>query len=194
MTDFAPEDKKKSDLSKKQYQFIMESSAKINIAHGSVRSGKTHASLIRFATAVMKCPDNAIYMVGNSFASIVDNGVKTLRDVLFKGVCTWQTGKQLLTIGNKEIQVIGANDESAVRRIQGNTHSLTYVDEMSTIPPNFLDMLYTRLSKAHSMLIGTTNPDSPMHPLKKMIDEQDGKYCYALHFVLDDNPSLPPGI
>ena len=178
-------------LSPKQLEFIRNSKAKINIAHGAVRSGKTHASLIRFIELVLRCPDNDIIMIGNSFSAIEANAVRPIVDSLMRGYCTWQRGNQCLTIMDKKIRVLGAHDESAVRAIQGNTHSLAYVDEMTTIPPNFLDMLTTRLSKAHSRMVGTCNPDSPVHPVKtNFLDNPDEEYCYGLHFEIDDNPSL----
>ncbi len=180
-----------SKLSPKQQEFLLHSTAKINIAHGAVRSGKTHCTLIRFCKEAILCPDSSIYMIGASLSSIIDNGVKPIVDELYYGYTSWQPGRHVLTIGDKEIQVIGANDESAVRRIQGNTMSIVYVDEMSIIPTNFMNMLYTRLSKPHSILFGTTNPDSPYHPVKEVIDRADGKEIYALHFSINDNPYLP---
>ena len=180
-----------SNLSPKQLEFIRNSKAKINIAHGAVRSGKTHASLVRFVELVLRCPDNDIIMIGNSFSAIEANAVRPIADVLMRGYCTWQRGNQCLTVGEKRIRVIGAHDESSVRTIQGNTHSLAYVDEMTTIPVNFMDMLTTRLSKSHSKMIGTCNPDSPVHPIKThFLDNPDEEYCYGLHFEIDDNPSL----
>lgn len=178
-------------LSNKQLEFIADSKAKINIAHGAVRSGKTHASLLRFAKLCMDCPDSKIIMIGNSFGAIVENAVRPLNEDLFRGYCSWQRGNQTLTIGDKRIRVIGAHDESAVRAIQGNTHSLAYVDELTTIPSAFVDMLTTRLSHDWSKLIATCNPNSPMHPVKtQFIDSPDKKYCYNLHFEIDDNPAL----
>jgi PBSX family phage terminase large subunit len=180
-----------SILSPKQREFILNSTAKINIAHGAVRSGKTHASLIRFAELVLTCPDNKIIMIGNSFGSIVENAVKPLAEDLFRGYCTWQRGNQTLIIGDKSIRVIGAHDESAVRAIQGNTHSLAYGDEITTIPAGFVDMLTTRLSHPWSKLVATCNPNSPVHPIKtQFIDCQDPYYAYSLHFEIDDNPGL----
>ena len=178
-------------LSPKQKEFIANSTAKINIAHGAVRSGKTHASLLRFIELAINCPDNDIIMIGNSFSAIEANAVRPISDTLVQGFCTWQRGNQLLLMGTKRIRVLGAHDESAVRAIQGNTHSLAYVDEMTTIPFNFMDMLTTRLSKPHSMMVGTCNPDSPVHPVKtRFIDCEDHSYAYSLHFDIDDNPAL----
>lgn len=181
----------KLDLSPKQLEFIRNSNAKINIAHGSVRSGKTYATLIRFIELALSCPDNDIIMIGNSFSAIEANAVRPISDVLMNGHCTWQRGNQTLLMCNKRIRVLGAHDESAVRAIQGNTHSLAYVDEMTTIPVNFMDMLTTRLSKPFSRMIGTCNPDSPVHPVKtQLLDSEDSNYCYGLHFEIDDNPAL----
>lgn len=183
----------KMGLSPKQFEFVKRSTAKINIAHGSVRSGKTHSSLIRFGEAALKCPDDKIIMIGKSAGSIFDNAVKPLAlddSAPFRGMCSWSPGKGVLNFCGKDIRVIGANDQSAVGRIQGSTISLAYVDEMTLLPQNFMDMLYSRLSQPWSMLIGTTNPDTPFHPLKKMVDESDGKEVYSLHFILEDNPAL----
>lgn len=181
----------KLTLSPKQKEFIRDSKAKINIAHGAVRSGKTHASLIRFIQLAIRCPDNDIIMIGNSFSAIEANAARPIADTLMRGFCTWQRGNQTLLMGDKRIRVLGAHDESAVRAIQGNTHSLAYVDEMTTIPVNFMDMLTTRLSKPHSRLVGTCNPDSPVHPVKThFLDNLDKEYAYGLHFEIDDNPSL----
>lgn len=176
-------------LSDKQKKFIYESTAKINIAHGSVRSGKTHASLIRFIELVQQSPDNKIIMIGNSFGAIRENAVKFLTDDMLRGYSIWKGNK--LIIGDKEIRVIGAHDEGSVRAIQGNTHSLAYVDELTTIPYNFVDMLTTRLSAPWSKMIATCNPNSPVHPVKtNLIDCGDPEYCYSLHFNIDDNPGL----
>jgi len=178
-------------LSPKQKEFIRNSVAKINIAHGAVRSGKTYSTLLRFAELVIDCPDNKIIMIGNSFSAIKANAVQLLTDELFRGYCIWKPGKQALIFGDKEIRVIGAHDEGSVRAIQGNTHSLAYVDELTTIPYNFVDMLTTRLSHDWSKLIATCNPNSPVHPVKSnLIDNPDPTYCYNLHFDIDDNPGL----
>jgi hypothetical protein len=102
-------------LSEKQKKFIYESVAKINIAHGSVRSGKTHATLIRFVELVHNCPDSKIIMIGNSFGAIKTNAVKFLTDEILRGYCIWKPGTQTLIIGDKQVRVIGAHDEGSVR-------------------------------------------------------------------------------
>lgn len=176
-------------LSPKQQKFIDESVAKVNIAHGSVRSGKTHASLLRFAELVINCPNSDIIMIGNSFSTIKENAVNPLLNDLFRGYCTWSDKK--LIFGDKKIRVIGAHDEGSVRAIQGNSHSLAYVDELTTIPWGFVDMLTTRLSYPWSKMIATCNPNSPVHPVKEhFLDSNDPDYAYSLAFEVNDNPFL----
>lgn len=176
-------------LSPKQQKFIDESVAKINIAHGSVRSGKTYSSLIRFGELVINCPNSDIIMIGNSFSTIKENAVNPLLNDLFRGYCVWSDKK--LIFGDKRIRVIGAHDEGSVRAIQGNSHSLAYVDELTTIPFAFVDMLTTRLSYPWSKMIATCNPNSPVHPVKqKFIDCEDPSYAYSLAFDVEDNPFL----
>ncbi|CAB4132509.1 phage_term_2, phage terminase, large subunit, PBSX family [uncultured Caudovirales phage] len=179
-------------LSPKQLKFISDSTAKINIAHGAIRSGKTFSSLIAWANhvhTVPNPPDELLVMVGFSHDTIVRNAVLPFMSQ-FDGYCTLTDANRILSFRNKRIVCMGANDQGAVGKIQGPTVAGAYVDEMTLIPQNFLDMLYSRLNPPYARLYGTTNPSSPMHPIKQMIDDQDGKFIYAEHFELKDNQTL----
>jgi PBSX family phage terminase large subunit len=91
----------------------------------------------------------------------------------------------------RQLYFIGASDESAVRRIQGATSSLAYVDEATCIPPTFWRMLLSRLSVQNAQLLATCNPEGPLHWLKKdFLDHQDTLNLKTWRFVLDDNPAL----
>src|SRR5260370_822418 len=50
-------------LAPKQLEFIINSTRRWNLAHGSVRSGKTVCTLFRFMEAVDECPDSIIDMI-----------------------------------------------------------------------------------------------------------------------------------
>ena len=179
-------------LSPKQIEFILNSTATWNLAHGAVRSGKTVCTLFRFMQAVNSCPDSKIYIVGHTFDTAYRNVVRLLMEsselAVFRPFCTW-SGKKLY-FKDKEITVLGAKDEGAKGNFQGDTYSLVYCDEMTLYPDSIIDMIDTRLSKAHSMGFAAMNPDNPDHKVKQWIDKAeagDPKY-YALHFLLDDNP------
>lgn len=179
-------------LAPKQLEFILNSTKKWNLAHGSVRSGKTVGTVFRFLQAALNCPDSKIYIVGHTFDTAYRNVVRLIMEsqelAVFRPFCTW-SGKKLL-FKDKTITVLGAKDEGAVGNFQGDTHSLTYCDEITLYPESIIDMIDTRLSKPHSMGFASMNPSHPNHKVKKWIDraEQGDPNYYSLHFTLDDNP------
>jgi PBSX family phage terminase large subunit len=183
-------------LSPKQLEFVIKSTAQWNLAHGSVRSGKTIGTLFRFMQAVYECPDSQIWMIGHTSDTIYQNAVRLLLEspqlAMFRPYCTWFAGKRCLKFLDKTISTLGAKDEGAIGQFQGKTMSLAYCDEMTLYPESIIDMIDTRLSNPHSMGFASMNPAHPTHKLKQWIDKAeagDNKY-YALHYSLEDNPYL----
>lgn len=182
-------------LSDKQEKFIRESNTKWNIAHGSVRSGKTVGVVFRFLQAAYECPDSKIYIVGHTFDTAYRNVVRLILEspelAIYRRFCSW-SGKKL-NFRDKTITVLGAKDEGAIGNFQGDTHSLTYCDEITLYPESIIDMIDTRLSKPYSKGFASCNPSHPTHKIKQWIDKADAgdPNYYALHFTLDDNPFVP---
>ncbi len=184
----------KDPLSPKQYQFIKNSTAKWNLAHGSVRTGKTVGTVFAFMHAVDRCIDSKIYIVGHTFDTAYRNVVRLLMEspelAIFRPFISW-SGKKLY-YKDKIITILGAKDEGAVGNFQGDTYSLVYCDEMTLYPQSIVDMLDSRLSQPWSRGFAAMNPSHPNHKLKKWIDlaEAGDPNYYALHFTLDDNPFI----
>lgn len=182
---------KNDPFSAKQREFILNSTATLNLAHGAVRSGKTYSTLYRWGDFCISCPDSDLIMIGFSMETIYYNAILPFME-MFDGYCTWSSGTHILKFADKNIRCMGANDQGAVGKIQGPTLSGAYVDEMTLLPSNFVDMLISRLSRPHSKLFATMNPDGPLHPIKtNLIDKSNGTDVYSLHFNLEDNPDLP---
>lgn len=183
-------------LSPKQLEFVLHSNRHWNLAHGSVRSGKTVCTLFRFMEACWNCPDSQIFMIGHTSETIYQNAVRLLMEspqlAMWRPFCSWFSGKRQLKFGDKTIQTLGAKDEGAIGQIQGKTMSLVYCDEMTLYPESIVDMIDTRLSNPYSMGFASMNPTHPTHKIKQWIDkaEEGDKNYYALHFTLDDNPYL----
>lgn len=189
-------------LAPKQLEFIINSTRKINLAHGSVRSGKTVCTLFRFMQAVDQCPDSQIWMIGHTASTIYDNAIRLIIESkgndapdplsIFRPFCTWRRGDRELLYKDKVISTVGAKDGGAIGAIQGKTFSLAYCDEMTLYPESIIEMIDTRLSNPHSALFASMNPSYPTHIIKKWIDKaSDGdKNYYQLHFSLEDNPYL----
>ena len=181
-------------FSDKQLEFILHSTKHWNLAHGSVRTGKTICTLFRFMQAVDQCPDSQIFMAGFTSETIYQNAIRLLMESdqlsLFRPYCTWYAGKRQLKYKDKTIATLGAKDEGAIGQFQGKTMSLFYGDEMTLYPESIVNMIDTRLSNPHSMGFASMNPSHPNHLLKKWIDkaEEGDKNYYSLHFTLEDNP------
>jgi hypothetical protein len=83
----------------------------------------------------------------------------TKRVVLNRGLGT-------VEIMGRSVQLYGANDATAVTKIQGLTLAGAYVDEGANVPEAFFNMLRSRLSVTGAMLFLTCNPEGPKHWLK----------------------------
>ena len=181
-------------LAPKQLEFVYKSTKHWNLAHGSVRSGKTVGTLWRFMQACYECPDSQIFMVGHSSDTIYQNVIRLILEspqlAIYRPFCTWEAGKRRLKFMDKVISTLGAKDEGAIGQFQGKSMSLVYCDEITLYPEAIIDMIDTRLSFKHSMGFASMNPSYPTHKVKQWIDKAeagDPNY-YALHFNLDDNP------
>lgn len=178
------------NLSPKQIDFLCNSNSRVNIAVGSVRSGKSFAADLRFLKELQTGPQGLYMISGKSESSIVNNIIPTLRD-LTGGLVRYKFGAREFSFLDKTVSIVGANDERAHTKIQGRTLAGAYVDEGTIIPETFFKMLLSRLSVENAKLFITCNPDSPYHWLKReYIDKAEELKYKVFNFRLDDNPSL----
>ncbi|MCX5445994.1 PBSX family phage terminase large subunit [Streptomyces nigrescens] len=183
-------------LSRKQLRSVVQASARINLWHGAVRSGKTIASLLAWLLAVAEAPPSGlILVVGRSLQTIERNVFEPLADPALFGPVAAQVrhtrGATTATVLGRTVHLIGAADARAEGRLRGLTASLAYVDEATLLAEGFWVQLLARLSVPGARLLATTNPDSPRHWLKgSYLDRAHELDLKAWHFRLDDNPSL----
>ncbi|MFJ9816171.1 PBSX family phage terminase large subunit [Streptomyces sp. NPDC101151] len=183
-------------LSDKQLASIRGATARINIWHGSVRSGKTIASLVCFLFLVRRAPATGlIVIVGRSLQTIERNCLDVLQDPTLFGDLAAEVrhtrGATTAVILGRVVHLVGAADARAEGRLRGMTAALAYADEITLLPAPFFRQLLARLSVPGAKLIGTTNPDSPRHWLRTDYLDRAGELDLAdFHFKLADNPSL----
>lgn len=184
-------------LSAKQTAFMRESSARVNVLEGSIRSGKTIVSLLRWLIFIARAPRGGeLVMIGRTRDALYRNVIKPLQDVSLFGPLAAQViytnGASTATILGRTVHVIGASDAKAEKVIRGMTVAGAYVDEITVIPEEFFTQLLGRMSVTGAQLFGTTNPDSPAHWLKrKFLDRLATLPDWrAWHFTIDDNPAL----
>ena len=179
-------------LSPKQIQVLKESDAFVNIYEGSVRAGKSFASIIAYMDHIKNGPDGNYIVCGKSERTVKMNIIDPLQSFT-GGIIKYNQGHGYFHLFGKKVYVVGANDERAEGKIRGPTFCGALVDEATLVPEGFFRMLLTRLTPDGAKMIATTNPDSPFHWLKAdYIDkhQDDPKYLKTFAFTIHDNPSL----
>lgn len=194
-------------FSRKQAYSIVDSDHAVNLWSGSVRSGKTFASIVRWFMYLANPPEGGeLVMVGRTKQSLARNVIQPMKDENLFGDLAHQVkytrGADTATIMGRTVHILGANDTEAESKIRGLTGAGAYVDEVTILHPNFFRQLTLRMSVKGAQIFATTNPDSQHHWLKaEYIDKVDmmnqearddglGGSWRLFEFQLDDNPGL----
>lgn len=172
---------------------IRDSDARLNLWHGSVRSGKTISSIIRWVTFIREAPPGALLMVGKTERTLKRNILDELERIVGARNYRYVGGSGEAFILGRKVLLVGANDERAEGKIRGMTLAGAYGDELTLWPEGFFRMLLSRLSLRGARFFGTTNPDGPYHWLKTDFLDRVGELdLRAWHFTLEDNIALDP--
>ena len=183
------------ELFAKQKWALNRSDSRINLWHGSVRSGKTVNVDFRFIQSLRDSTENLPsdvidIMIGKTMGSLKRNVINPICGLL-GNEAKYFSGKQELHIWDHIIHLVGANDERSVGKIQGSTIRKALGDEVTLWPESFFKMLDSRLSMDDSQFFGTTNPGPPNHYLKTdYMNRYKELNLKSFHFVLEDNTTL----
>lgn len=174
-------------LSEKQKAFIKGDLHRINLLYGSVRSGKTWISLLKWAIWVGQQPINQEFlMVGKTITTLKRNCLGLLENLVGDNI-TYSTSQKKALIFGRTVWLEGANDERSESKIRGMTLKGVYVDELTQIPRDFYLMALSRLSEKGAVFLATTNPDHPNHYVKTEIIDNDVLDKQVIKFLIDDN-------
>lgn len=184
-------------LGRKQLVSIGQSTGRVHIWQGAIRSGKTVASLLRWLMFVAAAPRGGeLVIVGRTRDSIARNVFGPLTDPALFGPLASQvhytSGAPTATILGRTIHVLGASDAKAEKVLRGLTVAGAYVDELTVIPEQFFTQLLGRMSPPGAQLFATTNPDNPAHWLRRRYLDRLSVLpgWRTWRFGLDDNPAL----
>lgn len=180
--------------------FLENSTAFINIAVGSIRSGKTITVLMRFIQFICSSKEDLFAMAGRSINTIDHNVVTPFCKMLNTLGVAYNYNKfnQEITLffrnGSKKIILYGIEKEGAEARIQGVTLGGTMIDEMTVLAQKGVEMLISRNSTPDAMIFVTCNPTNPQSFVytnyvnnQKAIKE--GRFK-IFNFLLEDNLNL----
>ncbi|MEU6342207.1 PBSX family phage terminase large subunit [Streptomyces sp. NPDC046977] len=184
-------------LSHRQLDYIVNSNAFVNLSEGSIRSGKTFSSLLRWLVYVATAPRGGeLAVVGRTRDSINRNVFGPLMDPSLFGSLAkhvhYTNGASTATILGRTIHILGASDAKAEKVLRGLTCAGAYIDELTVISEDFFQQLLGRCSVDGAQIFATTNPDSPAHWVRRRFLDRLGKLedWRVWHFQLDDNPAL----
>ena len=178
-------------LNPKQVDFLMNDDRRINILTGSVRSGKTYISLLKWALFVGSMADGCEFiMIGKTITSLKRNCLGLLQDLVGERNFSYSLSSKTGKLFGKTVWLEGANDDRAESKIRGMTLAGAYVDEITQIPEDFYKMLLSRLSVKNAKLYATTNPDTPNHWVKIDIIDNEEIDKKVWNYTLDDNVIL----
>lgn len=177
----------------KQRYSILNSNARINLWGGSVRSGKTIASILRWIQYCIEGPEGKLLAIGKTQRSLEHNVLDVIQELIGPKNYKYNRVTGEVYIYGRKCYAIGANDEKAKDKIQGITAAGAYGDEVILWPESFFTMLLSRLSVKNAKFFGTYNPESPRCWLKvKYLDRIEELNLKNFHFTLEDNKSLDP--
>ena len=177
----------KQMLSDKQKKFLKGDLHRINLLYGSVRSGKTWISLLKWAIWVgQQAQDKQFLMVGKTITTLKRNCLVLLEELIGDNI-TYSISQKKAVIFGRTVWLEGANDERSESKIRGMTLLGCYIDELTQIPQDFYLMALSRLSEKGAVFLATTNPDHPKHYVKTEIIDNDLLDKQVIKFLLDDN-------
>lgn len=182
-------------FSEKALDFLDNSTAFVNILHGSVRSSKTITANVRWLDFIANSPHDKFLMTGKTRDTLERNVIEDLIRMIH-GKLPYEYNKYdgYLDIGDKRIYLVGFKDEGATSKIQGMTVAGWYADEAATAPESAIKMAMSRCSLDGAKMFWTMNPDSPYHYIyKEYITNTELKekgVVKVWHFTLQDNPNL----
>ena len=167
---------------------------RINILHGSVRSGKTWISLVLWCIWVQNMPkDKSYIMTAKTLTTLKRNCLDLLEELAGRQNFTYSLAKKEGRLFGRKIYLEGVSDSEAESKIRGMTLQGAYCDEITLFTEEFFNMLLSRLSEPQAKLFGTTNPDNPNHWFKiNYIDRRDELDFFMMEFLIDDNTFLDP--
>lgn len=189
------------DPSVNQVRAMVGSEKPFNLWEGSIRSGKTFWSLVWLVEKIQNLPPGEMMLMGQTSETIERNYLLSLLQLMdgaeteYKYVQKSHIDVLCYYQGEPYVRrcwIVGAKDKGAIKRVRGSTLMLAYIDELTMMPRVVFDELVGRLSMEQSIMLATTNPDSPHHwVLKDYAEHEEKKGDWARHtFIMDDNNSL----
>lgn len=172
------------------------------ICDGSIRSGKTVCMTVGFVLWSMSVFNGEKFAIcGKTVESLRRNVILNMRDWIppdLQIVEKRSENKLIISDGcgrENTYYMFGGKDESSYMLIQGITLAGALLDEVALMPRSFVDQTLARCSVKGSKLWFNCNPAGPEHWFYKgWVLKAKGMNALRLHFTMEDNLAMDPGI
>lgn len=182
--------------------FILQSDAFINIAVGSIRSGKTIASIVRFLRYIQSTDYTYFAMAGKTLKALKKNVVRPMKGIMRSLGIKYHHRKSddeidILNMGKlRTIVLYGVEKKGSDEIIKGSTYAGAFLDEVTVMDPEGVHMLVSRNSDGDAKIFMTCNPGNPNNFVyTEYVNNQEklaNDDVKVVNFLIDDNPSLSP--
>lgn len=185
-------------LGKKQLSFLENSvwsDRPVQFLYGSVRSGKNFVGAIRLAMFLANEPfgyENSDFVFcGASIKAVYRILLKDLFDLIGPENYKYNRQDGSGRIFNRDFYSFGFCKANSVEPLRGMSLGGLAGTEATFCHEDFYDETNLRLSYPGSKAFWDTNPGSPNHYLKKILDDPEkSKEIEAYHFLLENNPFI----
>ena len=186
----------KNKFTDKQIQ-VLKDDARILVLHGAKRTGKTYILILKFIMLISKFKGKGYkFIIGGATSSTIRTNILDDMEILLGHEITVSKDNSFKLFGNK-VLVRAGSDSGSWKGVRGFTSHGALLNEGTALNDVFIKECISRCSGAGSEIYIDTNPENPMHSIKRdYIDKSgellsDGKLnINSIHFQLEDNKFL----
>ncbi|PAK34035.1 PBSX family phage terminase large subunit [Bacillus safensis] len=190
------------ELNKKQkevWDSFVKERPKILLCSGAKRAGKTFVLLLAFLAHISKYQNKGLsFIIGGATQAAIKRNVLNDLELILEKELKLDKANAIEIFGNRVYCFDGAKVD-AWKKARGFTSAGAFLNEATALHDSFVKEVISRCSYKGAMVLMDTNPENPMHTVKKDYIDKDGQRLKsgrlnirAFHFSLFDNNFLDP--
>ncbi|MFP3716144.1 PBSX family phage terminase large subunit [Bacillus safensis] len=190
------------ELNKKQkevWDSFVKERPKILLCSGAKRAGKTFVLLLAFLAHISKYQNKGLsFIIGGATQAAIKRNVLNDLELILEKELKLDKANAIEIFGNRVYCLDGAKVD-AWKKARGFTSAGAFLNEATALHDSFVKEVISRCSYKGAMVLMDTNPENPMHTVKKDYIDKDGQRLKsgrlnirAFHFSLYDNNFLDP--
>lgn len=170
---------------------------KVLIASGAKRAGKTYVFILLFLMHIATYKDKGLnFIIGGATQASIRRNILDDMELILGRELTLDKSNAVKIFGNK-VYVFDGQNSDAWKKARGFTSAGAFLNEGTALHNMFIKEVFSRCSHKGARILIDTNPENPMHPVKKGYIDKSGQRLSngrlnikAFQFTLFDNTFL----